>query len=645
MKWQAFAALALAAVVPHAAWTKPDSAPPAPTAADFGAVPFMNSPKLSPDGMHFAARAVLAGKVSVVVAQPGTLESLKKFNLPDGQQLEWYRWAGNNWLLLSVSQSQAFYGYEIRVGRLIAVDTQSGAMHLVGPREMGLRWGGQLTFVDPDGKFLLLSTQRDLHEFPSVLRVDLASNAVTTVVKPHEDVFNWFADSTGTIRVGLAVQDKRWWVYYRADGTSDFVRSSVRTFADKDDKDDKDDVQTFTPVFASDEGYAVALGKSGRFGLYHYDFKTGKTGAPIWENAKYDLDDFDLEESGAVRSIEFTDDRARIEWFDPEMKKIQAALDKAMPDATNRVISRSRDGQRMVVSTESAENPPGYMLFDRQTNHLDELVEPYEKIVGKSLATMTSVSYAARDGLEIPAYLTLPLGKDPKNLPLVVMPHGGPFVRDSWGYEPWVQFLASKGYAVLQPNYRGSTGFGRDYVEKGYGQWGRAMQDDIDDGVKWLTSKGTVDSKRVCIMGASFGGYAAMWAAVRDKDIYRCAISFAGISDVGAILRYDSDRFAAQRYFRDWRDRVRGDKAFDLASVSALPHADALTVPILIAHGDKDSTVPYSQSRKLHEALLKLNREHEYVIYPGEGHGFDDPAHATDFLERVSKFLAKYNPS
>jgi len=644
MKWLAFAALALATVVPHAAWTKPDSAPPAPTAADFGAVPFMNAPKLSPDGSHFAARAVIAGKVSLVVAQAGTLEGLRKFNISDGQQLEWYRWAGNAWVLMSLSQSDKFYDEDIRVTRLVAIDTTSGAMHVVGPKSMGF-WGDDVTFVDPDGKFLLLTVQRDITEYPSVLRVDLASNAVTTVVKPRENVFSWFADSTGTVRVGLAVQDKRWWVYYRADGTSDFVRSSVRIFGGKDDKDDKDDVQTFTPVFGSDDGYAVALGKSGRFGLYHYDFKTDKIGAPIWENAKYDLDDFDLEENGAVRSVEFTDDRARIEWFDPQMKKIQAALDKAVPDATNRVISRSRDGQRMIVWSESAANPPGYMLFDRKTNHLDELVEPYDKIAGKALATMTSVSYAARDGLEIPAYLTLPLGKDPKNLPLVVMPHGGPFMRDSWGYDAWVQFLASKGYAVLQPNYRGSTGFGRDYVEKGNGQWGRAMQDDIDDGVKWLTSKGVADPKRVCIMGASFGGYAAMWAAVRNKDIYRCAISFAGISDVGAMLRYDSGSFSARRYFRDWRDRVRGDKKFDLASVSALPHVDALAVPILIAHGDKDTNVPYSQSRKLHEALLKLNREHEYVIYPGEGHGFDDPAHATDFLERVGKFLAKYNPS
>jgi dipeptidyl aminopeptidase/acylaminoacyl peptidase len=171
------------------------------------------------------------------------------------------------------------------------------------------------------------------------------------------------------------------------------------------------------------------------------------------------------------------------------------------------------------------------------------------------------------------------------------------------------------------------------------------MQDDIDDGVKWLVGKGVVDPKRVCIMGASFGGYAAMWAATRNPEIYRCAISFAGISDVASMLRYDRGTFSAPRYFRNWRERVQGDKSVSLDTVSPIKQADKITVPLLIAHGADDDNVPPYQSRRLHEALQKLGRAHEFVIYENEGHGLENPTHATDFLERVGAFLDKHNPA
>jgi dipeptidyl aminopeptidase/acylaminoacyl peptidase len=225
------------------------------------------------------------------------------------------------------------------------------------------------------------------------------------------------------------------------------------------------------------------------------------------------------------------------------------------------------------------------------------------------------------------------------------MPHGGPFARDEWSYDVWAQFLANRGYLVLQPNFRGSTGYGKNFVEKGLGQWGRAMQDDIDDGVKWLVDQGKADPKRVCIMGASFGGYAAMWAAARNPDIYRCAISFAGISDVDAMLKYDRKSFSAPRYYRNWRDRVQGDKKFDLDSVSPLTAVNRISIPLLIAHGGKDENVPPSQSRKLHEALVKAGKKDEFVVYDEEKHGFEDPKNHIDFLKRVDAFLDAHNPA
>ena len=264
---------------------------------------------------------------------------------------------------------------------------------------------------------------------------------------------------------------------------------------------------------------------------------------------------------------------------------------------------------------------------------------------GRTLSQVESVKYDARDGLSIPAYLTLPKGRDPAALPLIVMPHGGPFIRDTWSYNPWAQFLADRGYAVLQPNFRGSTGYGRAFVEAGEGQWGRKMQDDIDDGVKWLVQLGKVDPRLVCIMGASYGGYAAMWGAARNPEIYRCAISFAGISDVKAMLKYDSRIGVPRRYYRDWRDRVRGDAGFDLDAISPIEAADRIRVPLLIAHGKDDTNVPVSQSVKFHEALTRAGVPHEYVIYEGEGHDFEKVENSADFLRRVEAFLTKHNPA
>lgn len=273
------------------------------------------------------------------------------------------------------------------------------------------------------------------------------------------------------------------------------------------------------------------------------------------------------------------------------------------------------------------------------------IASPYAALDGQRLARVEAVRYRAWDGLEIPAYLTLPAGRVPRNLPLILMPHGGPFERDHWVYDPWVQFLANRGYAVLQPNFRGSTGYGKSFVAAGEGQWGRKMQDDLDDGVRWLAGNGTIDPRRVCAMGGSYGGYAALWAVARNPDEYRCAVSLAGVSDVNALLRHDRKLFVAHRYYVDWRDRIRGNNSTDLADVSPIRFIERIRAPLLIAHGKKDTIVPYSQSEKMAEALRKSGRSVELVLYDNEGHGFADATHSTDFLKRVEAFLARYNPA
>jgi dipeptidyl aminopeptidase/acylaminoacyl peptidase len=609
------------------------------SAEDFGALPFLTSPVISPDGHLAAARAYVRDSLRVILMDLDRFKpALGAIPIPEKRDLLWYRWAGNERLLLSVGKTDLLEGEDVYVTRLLMFDLKTSQAQFVGKRSEGFA-GDDVLYVAPDGSYLLLSIQETVFDYPSVWRVDLATLKMKKVVSPKDNVWNWFADSDGVVRAGIGSLNKRWWLLYRKNSDEDFKKVVRHKINDEEEGS----IEKFY-MDGSESGLVIANTKTKRFGLYKYDFPTDTIGDAIFEHPKVDIDDVVLSGTGSVIGVKYTDDRRRIEWFDADLKKWQARIDKALPDHTNRMVSFNSDQSRIIVWSAAASDPGRYFFFEPAKNTLKMLSEPYDHVDGSSLSPMESTSYRARDGLEIPAYVTLPTGHEAKNLPLIVMPHGGPFVRDEWGYDPWVQFLANRGYAVLQPNFRGSTGYGKDFVDKGLGQWGRGMQDDIDDGAKWLVDQGKVDPKRICIMGASFGGYAAEWAAVRNPDIYRCAISLAGVSDVGAMLRYDRRSMTATRYYRSWRDKVQGDKEFDLATISPLRAAERVSIPILLAHGTRDDNVPPSQSQKFHDLLTKANKPHEFVLYEGEGHGFENPANNVDFLKRVEKFLETYNP-
>jgi dipeptidyl aminopeptidase/acylaminoacyl peptidase len=326
-------------------------------------------------------------------------------------------------------------------------------------------------------------------------------------------------------------------------------------------------------------------------------------------------------------------------------KETQDLIDKAVGGRHVSIVSRSRDHSVMIVQLGASNDPGRFYIYRPDTGVMNMFARVNEKLASRDLTPTRYVSYTARDGLKIPAYLTLPAAKEPRNLPLIILPHGGPYdVRDDGTYDPEVQFLANRGYAVLQPEYRGSGGFGQPFYQKGEGQWGRAMQDDLDDGMDWLVKEGTVDPKRVCLVGASYGGYAALWGATRNPERYRCAASFAGISDLPRQLKFQIDFKISKRYRKDWRQQVQGEDTFDLKTVSPLFTLNKLKVPILLFHGDDDQRVPYKQSRLYAEALKVAGKDVEFVTLKGEGHSFSTSANMQLWLDRLDAFLAKYNP-
>lgn len=607
----------------------------------FSATPFMGDPKLSPDGKRVAARMNVNGSEAFGVFHVGGKSAGAPKVISTGEHaLRWFRWAGNDRVLISLGMITSWAGMELYMTRLLAYEVNTGTAQAIGMKSEG-PVGDDVLYVADDGSFLLLAVAKDVFSYPGVFRVDLPGGAMTRVLAPKTPIHDWYADSSGFVRLGFGYSGRsRFKIFYREPGEEKF-----RTVAKLDLEDLEGEIDTVRFRTLGDKGYVVSNAKTGRFSLYEFDWKNFEFGKAVFEHPTVDMDDFQMTADGnAIAAIYYTDDRQRVQWLEPAMKELQAEIDAALPNRMNWVASYSRDRERLLVWSGTADDPGHYYVYDRSIRRMERLVTPHEKLQNKKLAPVKVVSYRAADGLEIPAYLTLPVGRTPRNLPLVLMPHGGPHVRDKWEYDFWVQFLANRGYAVLQPNFRGSAGYGKDFMAKGFGQWGTGMQDDLSDGVKWLIAEGIADPRRVCIMGASYGGYAAMMGAIKTPELFRCAISFAGVTDVNDMMRYDRSQLLPSRYKR-WREQVRGEKEVDLKDVSPVNHAAAVGIPLLLMHGTADGNVPYRQAEKFIKAMSKAGKPLDFIEFEGVGHSLTTEQDRAKFLAAVETFLAKHNPA
>ena len=624
--------------------------PPRIPTADFAARAEMADLKLSPDGTHIVARAMVAGAEKVVVFD---LEGKDKpFVLAETKDIDtnWYRWAGNSMILIGLGKTVPWEGDEAYATRLIAYDLTTHKSKLIGQTDEGLM-GDDVLWVDPEGKHILLSYQKSIYDYPSVSNIELTTNKSTQVVSAHDDIWDWSADDDGVVRYGFGHTDNHHWIaLYRKTATDRF-----QTIAKgHDDKDTSADFDVIRIVTGSDDGFIFDTDeKTGLKAIFKFNFATHKRGDLVFEAPANDIEGaYTTTDGKAMDSAWYTDSLPRVHWWDKDMAAFQADLDKAVntghPEGERMawIKSESRNHAIRVVWVGAANDPGSYYIYQDATGKMERLARVYARLHPEQLARPAYVHYTARDGLSIPAYLTLPVGRAPKHLPLIIMPHGGPFdVRDAGGYDDDVQFLANRGYAVLQPEYRGSGSYGTAYRDKGKGQWGRAMQDDIDDGMDWLVKQGIADPARTCLVGISYGGYAAMGGATRNPERYRCAVSLAGVSDIARQVKY-SNHFDDDRKSRDdWQQTVQGDKTFDLKTVSPLYTVDRLKVPVLVLHGEKDQRVLPKQSRLYVDALKAAGKTYEYVSIPDDGHGYTTTAAAQIWYDKLDAFLAKYNPA
>jgi len=345
-----------------------------------------------------------------------------------------------------------------------------------------------------------------------------------------------------------------------------------------------------------------------------------------------------------ILSTTYIDERQRVYWKDKTYAADYKWLAAKLPNLDLSFVSHTRDEQTWLISAHSDTEPGETYLFERKPRKLTLQYKIREKLPRESLAKMQAIRYPSSDGLEIPAYLVIPKGVEPKNLPVIVFPHGGPWARDTWGYQPYLQFFANRGYAMLAPNFRGSTGYGKNFLNAGNRQWGDKMQDDLTWGVKYLVSKGIADPKRVAIMGGSYGGYATLAGVAFTPDLYAAAVSIVGPSNLITLLGSIPPYWEAGRtmFYERMGDPNTPEGKAQLARQSPLHSADKIKTPLLVVQGANDPRVNKSESDQIVVALRDRGFTVEYLVAPDEGHGFARPVNNMAMIAAAEKFLAAH---
>jgi dipeptidyl aminopeptidase/acylaminoacyl peptidase len=405
------------------------------------------------------------------------------------------------------------------------------------------------------------------------------------------------------------------------------------------------------PVFwaPDDSIYALAPAFGDKAAVYRFDVTTGAlANPPLLSSKDFDLDPSFVVSDGRVVGLRYLVDAEVTHWLDPQLKAHQATIDELLPATTNRVSVALRPTlPYLLVKAYSDTQPELTYLFHTPTGKLSLLGSAFPDIKPAAMGLMDLVRYKARDGLEIPAWLTLPRGTEKlekKNLPMVLMVHGGPWLRGhAWGWEASAQFLASRGYAVLQPEFRGSKGYGARHFKAGWHQWGLDMQADLADAVRWAVAKGIADPRRVAIMGGSYGGYAAMMGLVTDPDLYRGAINYVGVTDIDLMftVSWSDVSDVGKQYSYAILIGDPATQAERFKATSPLRQAARIKKPVLMAYGEWDRRVPLIHGEKMLDALKPYNADVEWVVYDQEGHGWHEVSTRLDFWGRVERFLAR----
>jgi dipeptidyl aminopeptidase/acylaminoacyl peptidase len=639
----------------------PAVAGPTIPVADFFKPPLAASPRLSPNGRYLAF-ALTQGSARTMLAvqdleQGGPPKAVGAFPDNDINRI-W--WINDERLVFDAFDRDPPRDRPVRPGlwavnrdgsdfrQLIRADyreiQRTGSRVLGKERVLGWDWGFYQTLADGSSDVVVGNFQfNSLWEVVSIAlsRLDTRTGLTTPLTDgAPPNVIQWAVDPRGNPRVATSEAAGRY-TSYRREGEAwvkwqegDPVRSSA---------------PDVVAIGASGELFIVMASPQGTSALFRVDPSNPSATPDLLLSLEgYDFTGQVLLSQDAKRllGLHFETDAKGSTWFDAGLKEVQKQVDAQLPNKVNRLLcDRCEAAPRVLVAAESDIQPVEYYLYQRATQRLTPLFASRPWLRGKTMGQRDVHRFKARDGLSIPTLVTLPAGKNDTPKPAVVLVHGGPWVRGThWAWEPEAQFLASRGYVVIEPEFRGSAGYGHPHFKAGWKQWGLAMQDDLADAVDWAVKQGWVDAKRVCIAGASYGGYAALMGVARHPEHYRCAVNWAGVTDIDLMYSIHWSDFSG-----DWKQygmpTLIGDRSKDAAQLKAtspISQAAKIQRPLLMAYGTDDYRVPIKHGTEFKAVVSKTNPDVEWVVYADEGHGWRKLQTNVDFWGRVEKFLDRH---
>jgi|TARA_B110000967_G_scaffold182613_1_gene200678 dipeptidyl aminopeptidase/acylaminoacyl peptidase len=593
---------------------------------DFFRSPEKSSFKISPNGNHIAYMKPWKTRMNVFVMD---MKNKKETRLTSSEERGLY---GFSWLTDKRigyvkddggNENVHFYAVNIDVSNEIDLTPFKNVQARI------------IDDLEDDPDHIIIGLNKRSPQVHDPYRINVNDGKMEMIAENPGNISGWMTDHDGKLRIAI---------------TNDGVNTSILHRKLESDKfesilttDFKVSVSPLFFTFDNKNLYVASNRGQDKSGIFKFDLINAKEGKLIFEHDEVDVSGLMYSRKRKVLTgVSYTVAKNEMIFFDTWREDIQEKLEEKLPGYEVGITSFSKDETKAVVVSYSDKSRGTYYYYDVEKNKLTELGKASPWLNENHMAEMTPIKYTSRDGLTIHGYLTLPENSDGKNLPLVVNPHGGPWARDTWGYNPQIQFLANRGFAVLQMNFRGSTGYGREFWEISFKEWGKSMQDDITDGVKWLIDEGIADPNRIAIYGASYGGYATLAGLAFTPDLYACGVDYVGVSNIFTLLETLPPYWELGRqmmYEMIGNPETERDL---LEAASPIFHVDSIRVPLFVAQGANDPRVKQSESDQIVEALKARGVEVPYMLKEDEGHGFYNEENQFDFYREMEKFLNKH---
>lgn len=614
----------------------------------FASLPDVHAVEISPNGERIAYLVRYESS-----SEQGTMLGI--FNLDSGKanfplkvdnrkyELNWITWANDQHLLISANAPSIRSGVPVTETRLLIFDLEKKALRNILTKTAHKKFDYlpqiQDKIVDllPDQENAFLweaggfyyGIQSKHNQGNAVFKYDLKKNRLKLVDGKIEYVDDYLTDQQGNIRIGVYFKDTTIKILHKLPGKR--LWKTLWEF-------EAFSADAVSPMgFGNDPNWlyvkALYKGKNAIFKVNIQDPSLNKE--LVYANEYYDVTGSLIHSTKTNEVIGITSADG---FWDSNFNQLQDQIDKLLPNNNNRIIQTSADERRYIVYSSNSQSPGTYFFGDRDHPSLKPLAHEYANLDPRLMAPKTLIQYQARDELVIEGFLTLPLDhKEGESHPTIIFPHGGPISYDGKGFDYWTQFFANRGYAVLQMNFRGSSGYGYDFMKAGLQNWGKLMQDDVEDGTRWMINNGYADPDRICIVGASYGGYAALMGTVKTPDLYQCAISFAGVSDVAKLVE-ENQRYVNSEVIK----KQIGSNYKELRAHSPRHNIEQIKTPLLLIHGEKDRVVRVSQTQSMAKALNKANKEFDYIELKDGSHYLSINQNRIATFKAMESFLAEH---